>query len=432
VSERDSVGVGLIGLGVIGSGVARALLGKADVLAERAGCPLVLRRAADCDPGRRQAAGVPSDVFTTDTDALLRDPDIAIVAELMGGDTAALDYVKQALVAGKHVVTANKELIAKHGPALRALAVQHQVGLRYEASVGGGIPIISPLSEDLIANKVLGIHAIINGTTNYIVTRMASEGADFADALTQAQRLGFAEANPANDIEGVDAAYKLAILASIAFDTDVHPDDIYREGISRLTARDFRYARELGYAIRLLAIAKDENGSLQVRVHPSLVPEDVLLAKVDGVFNAIEVEGDLAGDVVFYGRGAGPEPTSSAVIADMVRIAQAVRLGQSAASRPRPSRAKSIAPMSEIVARCYIRLTIADMAGVLAQIAKILGDHDISIAAAIQKEAHETTQTAEIVIMTHPAREAAVREAMRATEALPVVKEIGNLIRVVD
>jgi homoserine dehydrogenase len=408
------------------------LMGKADVLAERVGCPLVLRRATDRDEGRQRASGVPSGIFTTNADALLRDPDIDIIIELIGGDTDALAYVKQAILSGKHVVTANKELIAKHGPELRALAAQHEVGLRYEASVGGGIPIISPLSEDLIANKVLGIQAIINGTTNYIVTRMASEGADFADALQQAQRLGFAEANPANDIEGVDAAYKLAILASIAFDTDVHPDDIYREGISRLAARDFRYARELGYAIRLLAIAKDENGSLQVRVHPALVPEDVLLAKVDGVFNAIEVEGDLAGEVVFYGRGAGAEPTSSAVIADVVRIAQAVRLGLPAASRPRPSRAKSIAPMSEIVARCYIRLTIADMAGVLGQIAKILGDHGISIAAAIQKEAHETTQTAEIVIMTHPARESAVREAMRATEALPVVKEIGNLIRVVD
>jgi homoserine dehydrogenase len=424
--------VGLIGLGVIGSGVARALIGKADVLAERVGCPLVLRRATDRDAGRQRSSGVPSDIFTTNADGLLRDPDIDIIIELIGGDTDALSYVKQAILSGKHVVTANKELIAKHGPELRTLAAQHEVGLRYEASVGGGIPIISPLSEDLIANKVLGIQAIINGTTNYIVTRMASEGADFADALQQAQRLGFAEANPANDIEGVDAAYKLAILASIAFDTDVHPDDIYHEGISRLAARDFRYARELGYAIRLLAIAKDENSSLQVRVHPALVPEDVLLAKVDGVFNAIEVEGDLAGEVVFYGRGAGAEPTSSAVIADVVRIAQAVRLGLPAVSRPRPSRTKSIAPMSEIVARCYIRLTIADMPGVLGQIAKILGDHGISIAAAIQKEAHETTQTAEIVIMTHPARESAVREAMRATEALPVVKEIGNLIRVVD
>ncbi len=432
MSERNSVGVGLLGLGVIGTGVARTLMGKADTLSQQVGCPLVLRQAADCDASRQQTSRLSDGVFTTNVDQLLGDPEIDIVVELIGGEAEALGYIRHAIASGKHVVTANKEVIAKHGPELRSLAERHGVDLRYEASVGGGIPIISPLSQDLIANKILGIRAIINGTTNYIVSRMASEGSDFTDVLKQAQELGFAEANPANDIEGVDAAYKLAILATIAFDTEVHPDDVYREGISRLTVRDFRYAKELGYAIRLLAIAKDEGGSLQVRVHPAFVPEGLLLAKVNGVFNAIEVEGDLTGEVVFYGRGAGAEATSSAVVSDVVRIAQTLRLGLPVKSKPQPSREKSIAPIETIVARCYIRLTIADMPGVLAQIATILGDHQISIASVIQKEADERTQTAEIVIMTHPARESAVREALRATEALPVVKEIGNLIRVVD
>lgn len=432
MSDRNSVGVGILGLGVIGTGVARALTEKADALAEHVGCPLVLRRVADCDPSRQRPAGIADAVFTTDADQLLIDPDIDIVVEVIGGEIEALGYIKQALGSGKHVVSANKEVIAKHGPELRSLAERTGAALRHEASVGGGIPIINPLSQDLIANKIHSIRAIINGTTNYIVTRMASEGADFARVLREAQELGFAEADPANDIEGVDAAYKVAILATIAFGAEVHPDDVYREGISRLTARDFRYAREFGYAIRLLAIARDENGSLQVRVHPALVPEDLLLAKVDGVFNAIEVDGDLTGKVVFYGRGAGAEATSSAVVADVVRIAQAVRLGLPVRPRRRPSRAKTIAPISQIVAQYYIRLTIADKAGVLAQIAAILGNHSISIASVIQKEADETTQTAEIVIMTHPARESAIREAMRATEALPVVEQIGNIIRVVD
>lgn len=432
MSERDSVGVGVIGLGVIGSGVVRTLTQKAAALTQHVGCPLVLRGAADCDATRMADCGLSEDLFTTDGNHLLLDPQIDIVVELIGGEDQALRYIREAITSGRHVVTANKEVIAKHGPVLRSLAADHGVGLRHEGAVGGGIPIVSPLSQDLAANRILGIRAIINGTTNYIVTRMAKEGADFADVLRQAQELGFAEADPVNDIEGLDAAYKIAILASIAFDTDVHPDEVFREGISSLTARDFRYAQEFGYAIRLLAIAKDEDGTLQVRVHPAFVPEGLLLAKVDGVFNAIEVEGDLAGEVVFYGQGAGSEATSSAVVADILRIAEKVKRGLPAERRVVPPKAKRIAPISSLVARYYVRLTIADMAGVLAQIATILGDRQISIASAIQKETDEAAQTAEIVIMTHPAMESAVHEAVQAIEELGVVKEIGNVIRVVD
>jgi len=322
--------------------------------------------------------------------------------------------------------------MAKHGPSLLALASKHGVDICYEASVGGGIPIINPFKHDLLANKISAIHAIINGTTNYIVTRMAMENADFNAVLTQAQELGYAEADPTYDIEGIDAAFKLAILATLAFHMEIHPEDIYREGISRLTSRDFRYAKELGYAIKLLAIAKEENHSVQVRVHPAFVPEHLLLAKVNGVFNAIEIEGDLTGSVIFYGQGAGSFPTSSAIIADVIQLAKNLKFGQSARSQPQLLRSKNITPISNIKTRYYMRMTISDQPGVLAQISKILGDHRISIASVIQKEADESTQTAESVIMTHPAQESSVQQALQETASLPVVKEIGNLIRVED
>ncbi|UCC60969.1 MAG: homoserine dehydrogenase, partial [Dehalococcoidia bacterium] len=369
---------------------------------------------------------------TTDASNLLNDPDIDIVIEVIGGDTDAYDYIKKAISQGKHVVTANKEVIAKHGPELAALASEHHVEIRYEASVGGGIPIVSPLKQDLQANTIRSINAIINGTTNYIVTRMAKENANFATVLKQAQELGYAEANPANDIEGTDAVYKLAILATLAFRMEVHPDDIFCEGISRLASRDFRYAQEFGYAIKLLAIAKQENDAVQVRVHPALVSEDVLLAKVDGVFNAIEVEGDLTGKVIFYGRGAGPQPTSSAIIADVLQLANDIKIGMPPKAKLEPYRTKKLTPISDIITRYYLRLTIDDQAGVLAQISRILGDHSISIASAIQKEADVKSQTAEIVIMTHPSQESSMQKAMHEIEALSVVREIGNLIRVTD
>jgi homoserine dehydrogenase len=321
-------------------------------------------------------------------------------------------------------------VIAKHGPSLLVLAAKHKVDIRHEASVGGGIPIIGPFKQDLLANKISAIHAIINGTTNYIVTRMAAEEVDFASALKQAQELGYAEADPTNDIEGIDAAYKLAILATLAFRTEIHPDDISREGISRLTSRDFRYARELGYAIKLLAIAKEENHSVQVRVHPAFIPEDLLLAKVDGVFNAIQVEGDLTGRVIFYGRGAGPLPTSSAVVADVIRLAQNIRLGLPPRPQPQLLQPKKVTTISQVTTRYYMRMTVADHPGVLADISKVLGDHLISIATVIQKEADESAQTAEIVIMTHPAQESAVQQALQETQKLTTVQEIGNLIRV--
>jgi homoserine dehydrogenase len=430
VAKKESIGIGLMGLGVVGCGVARTIFEKSDAIAQQVGRPLIIKKILVRDLAKKRTFEVSSDLLTTDPQQILNDPEIDIVIELIGGETEAYRYIKEAISRGKHIVTANKEVISKHSSELFALASKHKVDIRYEASVGGGIPLIAPFKRDILANNILAIHAIINGTTNYILTRMAKDGLDFDIALKQAQELGYAEANPANDIDGVDAAYKLAILATLAFRTEIHPDDIYYEGISRLTSRDFRYAKELGYAIKLLAIAKRERNAIQVRVHPAFVPEDVLLANVDGAFNAIQVEGDLVGKVIFYGQGAGSLPTASAVVADTIQIAQNIELGL----RPKPQlklyKTKKLMPISRIKTRYYMRLTVADSPGVLAQISKILGDHLISIASVIQKEADEKAGTAEIVIMTHPAKESALQKALRKTERLAVVKEVGNFIRV--
>ncbi len=430
--KKQSIGIGLIGLGVVGGGVARVLIDKAPVLAEHLGCSLVLRKIKVLAPdlARPQAREMDSQLFTTDIDEFFANPEIDIVVEAIGGENPALQYLKRAISSGKHVVTSNKEVIAKHGAELLALAQQHGVGLRYEASVGGGIPLIAPFKYDLVANEIGGIYAIINGTTNYILTRMAKGGEDFSSALKRAQELGYAEANPENDIEGIDATYKLAILASLAFQSQVRPEDIYCEGISRLSGRDFQYAQELGFAIKLLAIAKKSDKSIEVRVHPVFIPEGSFLAKIDGVYNAVLVEGDLVGKVLFFGEGAGALPTSSAVVADIMSSAQKIVLGVGNKAKWKLGSGNRIKPMSEIETRYYLRMNVADRPGVLAQISKILGDHLISIASFIQKEADSVAQTAEIVIMTHSAQEKAMQLALDELTHLTAVKEVSNFIRV--
>jgi homoserine dehydrogenase len=434
MKNKKSIGIGLMGLGVVSGQVAKVLAEKSVELAGKVGCPLELRKvkvlAADLE--RPQARRMPAGLLTTDDEEFFNTPGIEIIVEAIGGEHPALEYIRRALSGGKHVVTSNKEVIAKHGVELLALARQHGVGLQYEASVGGGIPLIAPFKHDLVANKISGIFAIINGTTNYILSRMAREGIDFAAALKQAQDLGYAERNPENDIEGIDANYKLAILASLAFRRQVRPEDIYREGISRLTSRDFRYARELGFAIKLLAIAKQNDGSIEARVHPVFIPQDSLLAKVNGVYNAIQVEGDLVGKVLFMGEGAGARPTGSAVIADVVSSARKIVLGVGSISVWQADSDKNIRPMAEIETQYYIRLNAADRPGVLAKIATVFGNNDISIASAIQPESDDKRQTAEIVIMTHPAREGEIQKALRELEHLEVVKEVANFIRVED
>jgi homoserine dehydrogenase len=424
--------IGLIGLGVIGGGVAKILKERKDAIAKQVGVPLRLKRVADLDEARKKSPLIEPRIFTTNAHDILEDPDIDIVIELIGGESPARDFIEEAINRGKHVVTANKEVIAKHGPELLALADEHKVGLLYEGSVGGGIPLIAPLKKTLQINDISSIHTIINGTTNYILTKMEKEGLEFSVALKQAQALGYAEADPTNDIEGIDAAYKIAILATIAFHTDVRPEDVYREGISRIASQDFRYAKELGYAIKLLAIAKKEGTSVQARVHPVFIPEDMLLAEVDGVFNAIQIEGDLSGRIIFYGRGAGADPTANVVVSDAIRLAQDIILSVSQKSGSYFDLPKRVKPIDEIETRYYIRMTIADKPGVLSKITKALGDNLISISSAIQKEADVKSRSAEIVIMTHPAQERAMQRAISQMEQSAAVKEISNLIRVED
>jgi len=425
-----NVGIGLLGLGVVGSAVADSLLNKADKLAEQAGGSLALKKVLVRDANKPRPISVEPKVLTSKASEVLSDPEVNIVIELIGGEHPATEYIEQAITTGKHVVTANKEVMAKHGYELLSLAKEHGINLRYEASVGSGIPLISPFQQDLAANDISAIHAILNGTTNYILTRMAHEGLDFPSALKQAQELGYAEANPANDIEGTDAAYKLAILSSLAFHSRFDPQDIYCEGISRLQTQDFRYAREFGYAIKLLAIAKRAEDSVEMRVHPVFIPQESQLAKVDGVYNAIQVESDLAGKVLFHGEGAGASRAASAILADTLTIARNICRGINSYFEPQLNQKLIIKPMADIKTRYYFRLNVADHPGVLAQISKALGDNSISISSVIQKECDPLAQAAVLVIMTHPAEEKGAQESLKQLGTLTVVNEVSNFIRI--
>ena len=432
MSSPAEICVGLMGLGVVGGGVARALLNPEGTVSRRVGCPVRLKKVLVRDMAKARPVDVPPELLTTEPAAILSDPDVRVLVEVIGGESPAWPYIHEALSAGKHVVTANKEVMAKHGTELTALAAARKVNLAFEASVGGGIPIVGPLMKDLLANDIRSIHAIINGTTNYILTRMARDRVDFEEALKEAQEWGFAEADPTNDVEGTDAAYKLAVLATLAFHSKVSAADVYREGISRLRAQDFRYAQELGYAIKLLAIARKADGAIQVRVHPCLLPQEHMLAKVEGVFNAIEVEGDLSGRVLFHGMGAGREPTTSAVLGDLVEIARNIYSGSEPVPASQLTGPSVVARASELISKYYLRMTVADRAGVFAQIGKVLGDMNISIASVIQKDTDPATQTAEIVVTTHPAREEAMQKSLKFLQGLEVVREINNLLRVED
>ncbi len=426
MAKDGAIRLALLGAGTVGAAVARTLVQKADLYASQLSRPLVIDSILVKDLAK-QRNGIDPALLTTDATRFLQ-PEIDIVVELLGVEDPSVDYMIAALQAGKAVVTANKEVMAKHGARLLSVAQANNTELLFEASVGGGIPIIQPLRRDLMANSISSISAIINGTTNYILTAMSREGADFDDALGRAQALGYAEPDPTNDVEGEDARYKLAILASLAFRTPVERESIHREGITKLTAKDFKYAAEFGYAIKLLALASAQDGGIQARVYPALLPADAPLAKVDGVLNAIQVEGDLVGRVNFQGPGAG-FPTVSSVLADVLEAAQGIISG-GPVIRTLEQATLPILPIAELVTRYYIRLTAKDQPGVLAQIAAALGEAQISIATVIQKESDPESKTAELVIMTHEAREAAMQSALKAVENLDVVQEIGSFLRV--
>ncbi|MCZ2108305.1 MAG: homoserine dehydrogenase [Dehalococcoidia bacterium] len=440
------MGVGLIGLGVVGGGVARALIERRDYFARQVGAPLIVRRAAVRDVAKPRTVELPTGILTTNVADVLDDPSIDIVVEVIGGEEPAGSFIRSAIAAGKHVVTANKELIAKQGPELLAAAHAKGLDIMFEASVGGGIPLIAPLRRDLLANRITSIRAIINGTTNYILTSMARDGAvaealqsqgiepantgGFADALASAQQLGYAESDPTNDVEGFDSAYKLAIMASLGFRTRVSPADIHIEGITRLAARDFRYAAELGYAIKLLAIAERAANGIFARVSPVFLPQSEPLAKVDGVYNAVQIVGDLTGTMLFQGRGAGAEPTSSAVVADLLDLSHSIVLGARERKYWGPEGELPVLPLESLETRFYIRVRVSDQPGVLAQIAQALGNHGVSIAAVNQKEADPGARTAELVVMTHRAREGDMQAALNEIRTLPIVVEIGAFLRV--
>tara|TARA_Y100000031_G_scaffold153649_1_gene199395 strand:- start:29 stop:1354 length:1326 start_codon:yes stop_codon:yes gene_type:complete len=428
--SNSTIGIGLLGMGVVGGGVATVLDRNREQLSALVGRPLELKGVLVRDASRPRAHQLPAGIITTDPREVLDRPDIDIVVELIGGQDPALEYIMKSVSLGRHIVTANKEVMARHGPDILTEAKGKGVQVLFEAAVAAGTPIIAPLLRDLAANEIIDIHGIINGTTNYILTRMANEGADFNDTLVDAQNLGFAEADPTNDIEGIDAAYKLAVLATLAFRARVKGTDVYHEGITKLTSRDFLHASELGYAIKLLAIAERADGAVQARVHPALVPQSMMLAKVDGVLNAIEVQADLTGKLLFHGAGAGSMPTASAVVADIVDIARNVAGNSVPPSNLTLSDSVSVKPISELETRYYIRLTTADRPGVLAQVGRVLADLNISIASAIQKETDEVAQSAELVLMTHLSSEAAMQTAIERLEALDVVADVGNVIRV--
>ena len=435
--DAGPVRVGMFGLGTVGSGVARLFLERGEAIAREVGRPVELRRVVVRDLDKARDVSVPADILSDDPATILEDPAIDVVIEVMGGIRPTGDWLRQAIRAGKHVVTANKDLMATEGADLLRLAAVHRVDVAYEASVGGGIPLIGVFRQDLAANEVQSLHAIINGTTNYILTRMAQDGADYAPALAEAQGLGYAEADPTNDVEAIDASYKLAILASLAFRTHVPQPEIYREGITRLRADDFRAAHDLGYVIKLVAIARrhhrgnGEADAIEVRVHPTMLPRDVLLAAVNGVYNAVQVRGDLVGDVLLYGRGAGSAPTSSAVVADVIDIAHNLNAGVANRVPFRMVGDLPRLPIDAVETRYYVRLWVADRPGVLAQIAHAFGDNGISIASCIQKEASNAPAgAAQLVIVTHTAREDGMRAALATLGSIEAVREVANVIRI--
>ena len=427
-NDNSPIKIGLIGCGVVGGGTVITLLDNADSIERQLGVPLEIARVCVRDPKKDRGLPLPADVYTADVNAVLDDPEIQIIAELMGGVDPAGDYVRRALRSGKHVVTANKELIAKEGDSLRAEARERGVDLEYGASVAGGIPIIRALKMSLAAERVDELMGIVNGTTNYILTKMTNEGVGFEETLAEAQEKGYAEADPTDDVDGHDAAYKLAILASLAFRTPVDIDQVYREGIRGITDRDIAYARELGYVIKLVALGKAHDGEIEVRVHPALLPDSHPLASVNDVFNAVFVKGSSVDEVMFYGRGAGGLPTGSAVSADILDVARNIRAGSSGRVHLDFGKPKRVVPMADVRSRYFFRLQTADRPGMLAGIAGIFGEHQVSLDAIIQKASE--ADVAELVFVTHETREGDIRDALAKIGKLEAVPEIGTLIRV--
>jgi homoserine dehydrogenase len=427
--QQAAIRIGLIGLGTVGAQVADRLLARRATMARRAGVDLALHRVLVRDLSRPRAVQVPAGLLTRNPDDVLDDPDIDVVVEVAGGEEPARTYLERAIGRGKHVVTANKVVMAKHGPELLELAGLKNVDVSFEAAVGGGIPLISTFKVDLLANDIQRIMAVINGTTNYVLGRMANAGLTLPEALLEAQAAGYAETDPTDDVAGYDAAYKLAIMASIGFGARVRPDQVYREGIDAVEPVDFRYARELGYEVKLLAYAsRAGDGPVEARVHPVLVPHGHPLAGVEGPANAVYIEGDLVGPVLLQGLGAGGRPTASSVVGDVIDVARSIhrRVQHRAPAVFDPE--VGVMSMDDVCSRAYFRCRVADRPGVLATICTVFGEEGVSIASAIQQESDGLS--AEFVVTTHQAPDAALRRTRARIAELEVVSRVHAFLRV--
>lgn len=423
-----NINIGIIGFGIVGCGALQIIQKNRKSIETKIGSGLTVKRIADIDPDRPRPVEFDRGILTTDAYDIINDPEIDIVVETIGGVEPAGRFVMDAIKNGKHIVTANKELIAKEGHALLEEAGDRKQDFMFEASVGGGIPIIQPLKLSLAGNEIQEVKGIVNGTTNYILTRMSEEGSDFADALKEAQEKGYAETDPTNDIDGHDAAYKIAILASIAFTSRADVTQVYREGIRDIEADDIAIAQELGYKVKLLAIAKLIDGAVQARVHPTLVPCTHPLASIREVYNAIMVRGDAAGDVMFYGQGAGALAAGSAVVGDIIDVARNIHFDATGRISCTCFEKRPMLGMDAVVGKYYARIDAEDRPRVLASIAQILGENEVSIESIIQRPVGSCDAT--LVFVTHEVPEPRFRKALSEIESLPVVKEIGSWMRV--
>lgn len=432
MSSKKSIKVGIIGFGTVGGGTARILIENAVTIRRRLGVPIVLKKISDLDIKRDRGINLSGVELTTKAADIISDPDIDIVVELIGGYTPAKHFILDAIKNGKHVVTANKALLAVHGEEIYRAAEQVGVSIGFEASVAGGIPILRALRDGLAANDIQSIYGIVNGTCNYILTLMTNEKGRFEDVLKDAQTKGYAEADPTFDIEGIDSAHKLAILSMLAFGTPVNFGDIYTEGISKITPLDIDFAGDLGYKIKLLAITKMVNGEIEARVHPTMLPESHPIAMVDGVYNALSVVGDAVGTTMFYGRGAGDLPTGSAVVSDIIDIGRDILTGavrRLPVTAFRERMAIPIRKMEDITSCYYMRFSAIDKPGVMSKISGVLGRNNISISSVIQK-GRRVSEAVPVVMMTHEAVERDVRRALAEIDTLDCVAGPTVVIRV--
>ncbi|MGN9039646.1 homoserine dehydrogenase [Collinsella bouchesdurhonensis] len=429
-----TVNVGLIGLGTVGGGVARTILSHHDRYLDAYNIDLQIARACGLVWEQAEAAGITPEQFTSNWHDVVSDENVDIVVELIGGEHPATEIYEAAFAAGKHVVTANKALLGRHVEAFARAAREHGVQLKCEASCGGGIPIVSTLERDLVGNEILTIAGILNGTTNYILSRMEAEGADYADVLADAQAKGYAEADPSADVDGFDAASKTAILASIGFSSRVTTDDVYQQGIRTISAEDISVAHDLGYTIKLLGIARNTAEGVDVRVHPTMIPLDHQLAKVSGAMNAVYVVGDAVGETMFYGAGAGSFPTASAVVGDILTLSEQISRGVAPLPESEPfSRNKPIRSMDELETKYYIRLRVADRVGALAEAVNVFAKHDISISLINQLEdGNSDSDACSVIFLTHKALEKNVQDAAAALAASDCVSEVANVLRIED